>query len=373
VLKRFKIKHAKNVVNSDETGSRIGCAGFEEVIVPTDIMEFYKASPENRKSVTVYEAIRANGSEPPPPFIIVPGQKVIEAWIAQELVGEERIRPTITGYTNNEVALEYLDHLILHLRAGPSKPWKILLLDSHESHKTDAFQLKAVENHIYPFYFPSHLTHALQPLDVGVFHPWKHYYKQAISKAVRNLDFNYSLSKFFTDLTSIRQDTFKCHTIVNSFKDSGMWPPSYKQGIKKVRSYKKSNSQKRTIDDVNEDDEPELPRLPPSQPAEIWNTAVKVREFADRDLTKFSDNSCEVFKYTMKSVDLQLQKAHLTTVEHSNLQAKLLADNKRRMASRRSVFKGGGSPTVNTLRARIQERNEKENTEKLRKAKKKLD
>ncbi len=50
-----------------------------------------------------------------------------------------------------------------------------------------------------------------------------------------------------------------------------------------------------------------------------------------------------------------------------------MADNKRRMVSRRSVFKGGGSPTVNTLRARIQERNEKENTEKLRKAKKRLD
>jgi hypothetical protein len=43
------------------------------------------------------------------------------------------------------------------------------------------------------------------------------------------------------------------------------------------------------------------------------------------------------------------------------------------MVSRRSVFKGGGSPTVSTLRARIKERNEKENTERLRKAKKKLE
>jgi hypothetical protein len=43
------------------------------------------------------------------------------------------------------------------------------------------------------------------------------------------------------------------------------------------------------------------------------------------------------------------------------------------MVSRRSVFKGGGLLTVNTLRARIKERNEKENIERLRKAKKKLD
>ncbi|PMD17928.1 hypothetical protein NA56DRAFT_707333 [Hyaloscypha hepaticicola] len=88
-----------------------------------------------------------------------------------------------------------------------------------------------------------------------------------------------------------------------------MWPPSYKQGIKKVRSYKKSNSQKRTIDDVNEDDEPKLSRLPLSRPVKIWNTATKV-------------------------------------LEHGNLQAKLLADNKRRIVSRRRVFKGGGSLTA---------------------------
>jgi hypothetical protein len=140
-----------------------------------------------------------------------------------------------------------------------------------------------------------------------------------------------------------------------------------------VRSYKKSNNKKRTIDDVNKDDKPKLPRLPPSRPAKIWDTATKVREFGDRDPTKFSDNSREVFKVIIKSVDLQLQKTHLTTVEHGNLQAQLLANNKRRIVSRRSIYKGSGSPIVTTLRAKIKERNEKENRKRLRKARKKLD
>jgi hypothetical protein len=43
------------------------------------------------------------------------------------------------------------------------------------------------------------------------------------------------------------------------------------------------------------------------------------------------------------------------------------------MVLRRSIFKGGGSPTVITLRVKIKERNEKENRERLRKARKKLD
>jgi hypothetical protein len=101
------------------------------MVVPIEIKEMYTASPENRKSVTICEAIWADGSDPPPPFMIVPGQKIMENWIAQELVRKERIAYTETRYTNDDVALLYLNHLITHVRAGLTKPWKILLLDSH--------------------------------------------------------------------------------------------------------------------------------------------------------------------------------------------------------------------------------------------------
>jgi hypothetical protein len=45
-----------------------------------------------------------------------------------------------------------------------------------------------------------------------------------------------------------------------------MWPPSAKAGIKKMRSYGKK---KRSIDEAEEDDTLELPRLPPTRPSEI--------------------------------------------------------------------------------------------------------
>jgi len=56
-------------------------------MVPSDIKEMYTASPENRRSVTIVEAIRADRSNPPPPFIIIPGQKIMENWVILELVG----------------------------------------------------------------------------------------------------------------------------------------------------------------------------------------------------------------------------------------------------------------------------------------------
>jgi hypothetical protein len=352
----------------DESGARVGCPAGEHVIVPIEVKELYTASPENRKSVTIIETIQADGREPPPPFIITPGQKIMDNWIRDELVGKERVACSPTGYTNNEIALEYLDHLIKHTRAGPTKPWKILLLDGHESHHTNDFKLMAAENHIKLFYFPSHLTHVLQPLDVGIFRPWKHYHNLAIQAALRSLDFEYTITSFFRDLTSIRQQTMKYHTIVNSFRDSGIWPPSAKAGLKKMRSYQKK---KRTIDEVEQDDL-ELPALPPTRPPEIWNTAATVRALGDRDPTQFSEPSVQVFHITMKSVDIQLQKAHLTTIEHLALQEKVRNDGKRKITSRRSIHKGGPSATIDELREQKKARDEKEAREKLRKAKKKL-
>jgi hypothetical protein len=62
----------------DESGARIRYPGGEHIIVLAEIKEIYTLSPENRKSVIVIKAIRADGSNPPPPFIIIPGQRIME-------------------------------------------------------------------------------------------------------------------------------------------------------------------------------------------------------------------------------------------------------------------------------------------------------
>jgi len=62
------------------------------------------------------------------------------------------------------------------------------------------------------------------------------------------------------------------YTIVNAFSNSGMWPFSLKAGLKKMRAYGKK---KRSIHDVESND-PELLKLPPSRPHELWNTAAAI-------------------------------------------------------------------------------------------------
>ncbi|RPA96323.1 DDE-domain-containing protein, partial [Choiromyces venosus 120613-1] len=192
------------------------------------------ASPENQKSLTIIEVICADGTAPPPPVIICPGEKIMESWIHENLTGVEVITVSPTGYTNENIALAWLDHFIKHMEAGPDKQWHMLLVDGHITHCQDNFIIKCHKNHIIPFEFPSDLTHILQPLDVGVFHPWKHYHKQTIHHALRSLDIEYTISSFFRDLDTIRKQTFQSHIIKNSFKNSGMFPVSYKNAIKKM-------------------------------------------------------------------------------------------------------------------------------------------
>jgi hypothetical protein len=118
----------------DKSGARIGCPTSEHVIMSIEVKELYMASPENRKLVTIIETIYADSREPFLLFVITSGKKIMDNWVLENLIRTEHIEYMPTGYINNDIAIKYLDYLIKYLRARPDKPWKILLLDSHESH-----------------------------------------------------------------------------------------------------------------------------------------------------------------------------------------------------------------------------------------------
>ncbi|RPA92060.1 hypothetical protein L873DRAFT_1711605, partial [Choiromyces venosus 120613-1] len=109
--------------------------------------------------------------------------------------------------------------------------------DGHITHHKDDFILKYHDNHTVPIGFPSRLIHVLQPLNVGVFRPWKYYHNKAIYNALHDLDMEYTIVSFFSDWSSIREQTFQLHTIKNAFKYSGMFPVSYKGALKKMHYY----------------------------------------------------------------------------------------------------------------------------------------
>ena len=118
-MTKYKIDSGKKVLNMDESGVRIACPKGEFIIVPSGITEVYTPSPENRKSLTIIETIRGDGMKPLPPFVITPGKKIMDNWIDQNLIGNETIDCSPTGYINNQIIMEYCNHLIKYAHAGP--------------------------------------------------------------------------------------------------------------------------------------------------------------------------------------------------------------------------------------------------------------
>lgn len=73
---------------------------------------------------------------------------------------------------------------------------------------------------------PSHSTHHLQPLDVGVFGPYQHYYSNAVDKEVRLSHGTLDVGKhnFWPILQQARAKTFTVSTITSAWKKSGLVP-----------------------------------------------------------------------------------------------------------------------------------------------------
>jgi hypothetical protein len=101
--------------------------------------------------------------------MIIQGKQHMESWYLDKIEKGTRVCLSDSGYTNKDICLIYLDHIIEHTNAGPDKPPKVLLMDRHGSHMDPDFIIKATALNIHPYPFPGHLTHVLQPLDVSVF------------------------------------------------------------------------------------------------------------------------------------------------------------------------------------------------------------
>jgi hypothetical protein len=133
----------------------------------------YTATAEDCKSITIIETIIAN-RKTIPPIIIIQSRQHMESWYLDKLKKGVRVVLSEFRYTNKEISLILLNHIILHTGASLNKPWKVLLIDQHSSYIDADFTIKATASNIHLYAFFSHLTHVLQPLNVSVFQPYKH-------------------------------------------------------------------------------------------------------------------------------------------------------------------------------------------------------
>jgi hypothetical protein len=236
--KEYNIKD-ENIYNADETGWRVGCLNGRVVFTFPDVLAVYMASLETRESVTSIECISATGSYIPG-FLILPGQLLLEGQFDNDIHPDcifATNKETGSGFINDILAIDWLEHFELHTRPGTKTrkgvihngEWRMLILDGHGSHLTIEFMDYCWDNKIIPFLLPPHLTHLLQPCDVGIFQPMKRHHQNILAEQIRFGGADDYCSKDFLDAyNEISVRTMKRSTIKHAFAKAGLIPFSPK-------------------------------------------------------------------------------------------------------------------------------------------------
>jgi hypothetical protein len=89
------------------------------------------------------------------------------------------------GYSNVDLALDWVVHLDRYGKICQVGAYRMLLMDGHGSHLIIEFFDFCEERNILFFCLTPLSSHFLQPLDVMLFQPFKHYHHQAVEMAAR--------------------------------------------------------------------------------------------------------------------------------------------------------------------------------------------
>ena len=213
----------EDIWNMDETGFQIG-VGKDQLVVTRRRRAQYFGLPVNRESATAIEAVSAGGKVVPL-FLILSGQVHMSQWYqVKELEGDTVIGTSPTGYSNDRHSLSWLKHFDHHSAKRTVGSKRLLLMDGYSSHTTKEFVQYCDDHGIIPFGYPPHSTHLVQPLDVVVFQPYKHYHAKALDLVVRDGATNITKLEFLALIQGVRNQTFSETTIKAAFRETGIVP-----------------------------------------------------------------------------------------------------------------------------------------------------
>src|SRR5258708_38125140 len=87
------------------------------------------------------------------------------------------------GWVNTDIFRESISFFNTDIKTKLSSllQYRLLIVDGHSSHECLETIKFCHDNHIILYCLPSHTTHALQPLDVGLFSPLKQAWARAIT------------------------------------------------------------------------------------------------------------------------------------------------------------------------------------------------
>jgi hypothetical protein len=216
----------EDIYNMDEKGTMMGASEKVKIIISKYEKRQYMTTSGSREWVSLLECISAIGKALPP-WVIFKGKVHKASWM--KTLESGHIALSDTGWTDNELGLAWLqdcfDPETLRYDNDGKRRTRILIFDGHASHiSTEAIRF-CKEAKIIPLCLPRHSTHLLQPLDVGVFSSYAHYFKKNLAKRCR-FAAHYSVDKidFLEILQETRAEALTEKIILRAWEKSGLFP-----------------------------------------------------------------------------------------------------------------------------------------------------
>jgi hypothetical protein len=170
----------------------------------------------------------------------------------------------------------------------------------------------------------------MQPCDVGLFQPYKHWQNIKLNEAIAQLDVEYHLKSFLRDLTWVWEQTFKKETIKSAFQKSRMYPTSPSECIKLLKRF---TPPKATT--------PALPILPRT-PIKAIQAESMLFELKNKILEPLSSATNPKVQSLIKGTKEILTYSQLQKQELRVVQARRMEEVQRKVTKRKVVQKYRG-------------------------------
>jgi len=167
-----------------------------------------------------------------PPFVLYPG-KSTKACNLVDLPPQTDTMSTAKGWITTHSFRYWVESIFL--KNIPSTRPVLLILDGHSTHITWELTKYRERNLIELLCLPSHASHILQPLDVGVFGPMKNSYTKHCDiclsqtntnifnagKTIKKVIDKYVFGGLFK---KAYYDAMSANNVLSAFESTGIWP-----------------------------------------------------------------------------------------------------------------------------------------------------
>ena len=223
-----------------------------------------------------------------------------------------------SGYTTDYLSLEWLRHFHNQTKARRNGIYRMLVFDGHGSHLSDDFLVFCWQYNIIPFQLPPHSTHLLQPLDIKVFRPLKHWHQEHILRTIQYGTIEYSKIDFLNGYREMRDRTFKRRTILAAFQEAGLSPISPTIVLDRMKEFDPQPSLRTS---TPQDSRPETPPGRPFQCPPATRDRTAHSKYLDMRLDDYIENDIPLTPSFVRS-----WRAFQSSTEPKIIRAKLIQE-----------------------------------------------